>query len=223
MAVIVAADIEFIGPQVLEKLLATPEAARYTFATGSDSEFQIVQEIRDNILIVDERICVEDIIGTPGHPWRQKFMQWSTGIASGVKITDTVCPYGFVQTKVGSADYEFSTQAKNRDEILRMIKFKSLYSNLNFHWIEDGVVLTPADTAKVQYAEFTRTAACQAPATATAALIYGSIQQCEKRDSGSDVYSDYGKLFEMARPYIRQNQIIPPAEQLEMALDRKAA
>ncbi len=223
MAVILAADIDFITKQVLEKLLATPEAARYTVAIGTDSEFTVLQEIKDNVLIVDERICIEDILGVPGHPWRQQFMVWSGDLSSGDAITKTVVPYGFVQTKVGSASYEYSTQAEGRDEILRMIKFSSLYSNLNYHWIEDGVVLTPATTAKVQYAEFTRGSACQAPATATAALIFGGIQQCEKRDSGSDVYSNYGKLFEMARPYIRNNQIVPPQESLEKQLQARAA
>jgi hypothetical protein len=214
MPTIGVADISFIRIQIIEKLLLN-RSSRYTDALdGSDSEFAVKQEITDNILLADE-ILVSDILNTPGHGWRQRFMQFSADLASGAAVPDTIGGYGDVKVKNGST-YTFGLAAKSREEILRMIAYPSLYPSAGqFYFIEDGIVYTPADKAQVQYAYFTRTSACQSPQTAEAALIYGGLMICEKRDAASPLFQKYGQLFDASRPFVKAGTIIPPQELLE--------
>lgn len=214
------ADIVLVRTQVLEKLLASPKAARYTDAIGTNSEFSVLQELTDNILLADEIIC-GDIIATAGHGWRQQFMGWSSNLQSGNKIPKFIGAPGAVKTKVGSADFTFSQLAKDRDEVLAMIRHPTLYESKNFHWIEDGLIYTPADYAQVQFPSFTREATCQSPQIAEPALIFGGISLSEKTDNDNPFFRKYDALFQAAREFVRTGQIIPPQTQLEKMIEQQ--
>ena len=141
------ADITLIRAQVLEKLLAAPRAARYTDAIGENSDYPILNEITDNILIIDADIC-NLIIATPGHPFRSKFMVASGNLLHGDFVPVHTGAHGDVQVSVGGI-FDFSKTAKSRDEVLHMRSFPNLYGQSRHHYIEDSVVSHNGDFAKV--------------------------------------------------------------------------
>lgn len=210
------ADLSFVATQVLEKLHASPRAARYTLAIGEDSEYVVLQEVKDFVLLADEQV-IQDILSTPGHGWRSGFMVQSSALNSGDFLPNFIGKIGDVSVAVSSV-YKPSTPAKSREEILRMIEFPSLYTNKRFHYCQDGMVYTPGDSFKAWYPAFTRTSACQSPQTAEAALIYGAIEIAEKINSETEFFKKYSGLFQVARQYVRDEKIIPPQEELERML-----
>jgi len=211
------ADLVLVRTQVIEKVFGNIIINRYTDALdGSNSEWPSKQEITDNCILADEIIC-QDLISTPGNGWRQQFLQWTADLDSGSAVTQTTGAYGEVKVKVGGT-YKFSQPSKSREEILRMIQFPNLYTDKFWHFVQDGIVLTPGDKVQVQYPVFTRGVTLQGPQTAEPAIIWGAISLSEKMDSGGPFFQKYDRLFGVGREYVKTGQIIPPMEQLEQMI-----
>lgn len=215
------ADIVLIRTQVLEKLIASPRAARYTDAIGEGKDYAVKQEITDNILIIDFTNC-NDIIGTPGHPFRSSFMIPSSPLVSGDFIPAHTGAHGDVQVSL-SGVYDFSVPAKSRDEILAMRGNPTLYGGASrHHYIEDSVCHHAGEFAKVWYPSLAKTALCQSPQAYEDVLIYGTIHLCEKIDIADEFYDKNLRLYQYCRQMVKGGaEFIPSQQQLEAAI-RKA-
>lgn len=220
-------DITLVRKQVLEKLVAMPRAIsqRYTDAIGEGSDYAVLQEITDGILLVDESICTDIISAPSGHPYASQFMTLSAALSNGDKVPGHIGSYGDVRVAVATV-YGPSEEAKSRGDILRMIDNAALYGGPSrFHWIENNFIFHAGDqdvpSVKVYYPVFSKTAACQTPDNYTEVLQYGSIQIQQKMDSEAAFFKDYRDLYLIGRQMIKSGaEFIPPQQQLEAAMRR---
>lgn len=216
------ADLVLVRTQVIEKLLAGPDGARYSDALGENSDFENVDELSDNILIIDG-VVVNDIISTPGHPYRPFFMFPSPVLSHGDFVPATTGGYGDVQVSL-SGVFDYAIPAKSRDEILAMRKSPALYGGPSrYYYLEDGVIYITGDTAKVWYPQYTKTALCQSPEAYTDILIYGAVQFAHKYDMDSEFFKKYYGLFMTCRQMIKGGVEIIPAQEVLEASMRKVA
>lgn len=216
------ADIVLVRTQVIEKLLAGPDSNRYVDLLGENSDFEEIDELTDSILIIDG-VVVNDIIGTPGHPYRTFFMFPSPALVNGDFVPPHTGAHGDVQVSIGGV-FDFSEVAKSRDEILSMRKHATLYGGPSrYHYIEDNVVFHAGETAKVWYPQYTKTALCQSPEAYTDILIYGAVQFAHKYDMDSEFFKKYYGLFMTCRQMIKGGVEIIPAQEILEASMRKAA
>src|SRR5690349_21837337 len=133
------ADIVLVRKQVLEKIGAAPRHNPYTDAIGENADYRVLDEITDAILIVDSVICGTDIIGTAGHPFRSRFMVPSGALQHGDFVPVHTGAHGDVQVSIAGV-FDFSEQAKSRDEVLQMRRLQTLYGGPSrYHFIEDSV------------------------------------------------------------------------------------
>lgn len=215
MAILVA-DINLVGSQVLEALQACPEGARYTFAIGTNSEFKILQEIKDRILLVDQALCL-DIMSDPGHWYAATFMDLSsTEYGSGDMIAAHIGYSGDVQVSIDST-YKPGLIAKSRDEVLRMIDLEDLYGGKSrYYFIENGFCYHCGSKLKGHFHVFEKTAICQSPQVYEDVLIYGAISTSEKLDAADPFFRKYDGLYQSARGMAKAGaEFLPPAEQIE--------
>lgn len=208
------ADLVFIRVQLIEKLLNGPSGARYTDALGDNSDFEVIDELTDNILLIDASIC-NLIIATPGHAARSVFMIPSAPLVNGAFVPAHTGAHGDVQVSI-SGVFDFSKPAKSREEIIAYRDNPTVYGQMRMHHIQDSVVLHTGDTAKVWYPQFTKTNACQTPKMYEDVLLYGSIQVSEKRDMDSSFFKKYEALYALGREYVQRGaEFIPAQEVLE--------
>lgn len=217
------ADLVLVRTQVIEKLLAGPDGARYTDALNPDnSDFEEIDELTDNILIIDG-VVVNDIISTPGHPYRPFFMLPSAPLVSGDFIPATTGAVGDVQISIAGV-FDYATLAKSRDEVLAMRRNAALYGGTSrYFYIEDGVIHITGDTAKVWTPQYTKTALCQSPEAYTDILVYGAVQFSHKYDMESEFFKKFYALFTTCRQMIKGGVEIIPAQEILEASMRKAA
>lgn len=219
----VVADITLVTKQVLEALRAMPRFARYTAAIGENSEFVVLQEITDKVLITDSTLC-NDVIATPGHPWRSSFMVESSPLIHGAFIPRHTGAHGDVLVSVGGV-YDFSSPAKSKEEIFAMRANPGIYgATSRVHFIEDSVCYHAGQFAKVWYPSFSKTAACQSPQTYEDLLYYGSVHISEKLDNNDPLFVKCNGLFVAGSALVRTGaMLIPVQQELEAAMRGKSA
>lgn len=226
-------DINLIVRQSLEKLLAAPRANRYPnpLAIGQNADFPILQEIKDNALIIDQALCTDIISAPAGHPYATNFMTPSKPLSNGDRVPPHIGSDGDVVVALTDTNkvYKPSEVAKSRGEILRMIDNETFYGGPSrFHFIEGGFLyhsgFQDSPSAKVYYPVFTKSSICQCPEAYTDVLLFGTVSLCEKIDMTDAFFQKYNGLYLAGRQMIKQGaEYIPPQEQLEQAIDARRA
>lgn len=214
-------DIVRIRKRVLELLIASPKANRYTDAIGTNAEYAVLQEITDTILQIDCAVCV-DIISTIGHPFRASFMFPSGALSSGDFVPSHVGVHGDVRITV-SAVAQPGMRANARDDVLRMIEFPTRYLSRRFYWIEDSVLYHAGDSASVYTPVLNKSVVCQAHESYEDIEVYGTVGAVEKIGNESQFFSSYRNLYQFGRGLIRgKAEVIPPQQELEQMMRRAA-
>lgn len=218
------ADISRIRKRVIELLLASPRASRYGGTVGDNARYSVTQEVTDAALETDAEVC-QDIISTPGHPYRSGFMAVSSNLSNGDFVPAHVGAHGEVDIDVsGGGTFRPSQLGKGRDEIQAILEFPSLYASKRFHWIEDSRIYHAGSAARVWTPSFTKTSACQAHEAYEGVVAFGTVERLEKDGGDPSFFQKYGRLYLLGRQFIRQKELVIPAQaELEKMLERRAA
>jgi hypothetical protein len=189
-------------------------------ASGSNSRYQVTQEITDAILEFDS-IIVQARISTPGDPYRNNWMSVSADIASGALIPPHIGAIVGLQVKVGSV-YTDARFASSRAEILAMRAHPTLYPDAaNWGFIEAEILYHNGDFGRVWRSTFTKSTVCQSPEQDELGVIAGAIGSLTK--DGAVTPEIYSAGAQYAQWYINsqikgQNVDLPEVEQIESRL-----
>lgn len=212
------ASLDLVVKQVLEKLLASPEGARYTLAIGTSSEFKVLQELKDNALLVDQSLCF-DIMDTWDHPYGSKFLVLDDAneYVSGAQIVPHLGKHGDILISVDDGDtYSPGLIYKSRDEMLRMIAARELYGGKSLDCVVDNrYVYHNGDKAKLYLPVFEKTDACQSPQQYEDILICGTIDGSEKLDAADPFFQKHAAAYRAYRGLVRGGaEFVPTMEQM---------
>lgn len=189
-------------------------------ASGSNSRYQVTQEITDAILEADAVIC-QARLSTPGDPYRNTWMSVSADIANGALIPPHIGAVVGLQVKVGST-YTNARFAKSRAEVLAMNAHPALYPDAeNWGFIEAEMLYVNGDYGRVWRSQFTKSSVCQSPEQDQTAVIAGGLAAIPKDGSVTpEIYSMGAAYFQwyIASQIKGQNVTLPETEQIEQAL-----
>ena len=116
--------------------------------SGSNSRYQVTQEITDAILEYDALIC-QARMSNPGDPYRNTWMSVSPDLANGELIPPQIGALGGVEVKVGTT-YTPARFASSKAEILAMRAHPALYPDAkNWAFVEDGILYQNGDAGRV--------------------------------------------------------------------------
>ena len=189
-------------------------------ASGSNSRYQVTQEITDAILEADAVIC-QARMNTPGDPYRASWQAYSADLANGALIPPGIGSVGGLQVKVGLV-YTDARFTGSRAELLAMRAHPALYLNAaNWGFIEDGVLYHNGDFGRVWMPEFTKSTTCQAPETDELGVIATALGGLPKDGAVTpEIYSagaSYSQWY-IATQIKGERMALPEVEQIESKL-----
>lgn len=180
--------------RVLSLLLADPEAARYTDAIGSNSEYAVKQEITDALLAIDLDICGA-IVDKAESGSGAGFMFPSASFVSGDFIPDHEGSRGNIVLWDGTAWVD-GLLASSEDEVAEMLASPTLYANVGFWYFPKfRQVRTNASLWRVYLPTLTKTAACQAHARYENCEVWGTLMTVEKVGGETPFFRKYESLY----------------------------
>ena len=206
--------------RVVSVLMANRLSPYAGTASGSNSRYQVTQEITDAILEGDAIICYARM-NTPGDPYRASWMEVTDDIENGALIPAYVGAQGAVEVAVGST-YLPARFTSSRAEVLAMRAHPTLYPNAErWAFIEDGVLYHNGDAGRIWVPQFTKSTVCQAPETDELAVIATSIA-CLPKDGAvtPEIYSlsgDYSRWY-ITTQIKGDRMALPEVEQIETRL-----
>lgn len=189
-------------------------------ASGSNSRYQVTQEITDSILEADAVIC-QARMNTPGDPYRSSWLVVSADINNGELIPAHTGSVGGVEVAI-STTYAPARFASSRAEILAMRAHPLLYTNAErWAFIEDGTLYHNGTTGRVWVPEFTKSSVCQSPDVDQTAVIAGALAGLPK--DGAVTPEIYGAGATYMQWYIAsqikgERIALPEVEQIEQKL-----
>lgn len=187
-------NIVNVRTRALELLLASPDAARYTDAIGTNSEYAVKQEITDAILATDFDICGA-IIDLAESGSGAGFMFPSGSLVTGAFIPSHEGSRGNVELFDGSAWVD-GLLASSEDEIAEMLASPTLYANAGlWYFIKFRQIRHNASLARVYLPTITKTAACQAHERYENAELWGAVMTLEKDGSDQSFFRKYETLY----------------------------
>lgn len=209
-------DIVLVRKRVLEKLLASPLAARYTDAIGTNAEYPMLAEITDTIIDIDALLILAHI-NVEGDPVRAEFMAEQVA-----KHGDYLNIDGDIDVDPdGNGSFKPARYASSRAEIMEIIANPTLYPDAKrWVFVEDSRIFTPAKVVKVWHSNFVKGDVCQAPEFDTLAEIAGTISALEKDGGNTSFFARHGQYLDwhISNNIKGESQVLPDVEAIETSL-----